>query len=386
MLQIRFFILFLIILIGFSECIEPYELSIGKNEVNKYVISGELIDIEGYQYVSVSLASAIDNPQYLPLGNCDIKVSNDKGNSFTFEEYSDGKYRVWIDKMFLNVGTAYQLTVITPSGVQILSEPEMMSACPEIDSVYYLSEDRLTTDPDAPLKGIQFYLDVSKSENDSRFYRWDLSETWEYHTDYPMEWYYDGTFHQFDPPDYSRNVCWMTNKIENIYTLSINSESQSNYKKFPLQYIDNKTNRLEYCYSLLINQYSLSEASYIYWDQMRINNNSKSGLYEQQPIAVRGNLYIPNNRDREVLGFFSVSSVKSKRIFIKDFDSFELDYFHDCQGPSPLMERGWGSYLPSEYPVYFFLTRERLGILSWRCVDCLVFGGTNIMPEYWPQD
>ena len=106
-----------------------------------------------------------------------------------------------------------------------------------------------------------------------------------------------------------------------------------------------------YGYSLLINQFALSEAAFSYWDQLRINSVNQGGLYEKQPLSIKGNLHNNTNPDQEVLGFFSASSVKSKRIFVKAVKNFEFDFSTYC-APDPLGFVGLKAIEPSEYPAF----------------------------------
>ena len=384
--QTKFYLIILLILFGLFGCIEPFQLPISNQASRKYIVSGQLTDQEGYQYVTVSLASRIDNPQYIPLNDCIITILDDEDNSYPLEEYEEGKYRVWMGAEYLKQGTSYQLNILTPAGVEIVSDFDEMPSCPEVDSIYYKKEDILTNDPDKPLQGIQFYIDVDVSDTENNYYRWKIEETWEYHTVYPIEWYYDGQFHQVYPPDYSRNVCWSTTEIENIYTLTVENIGDNTYTGLPLHFVDNHTSRLAYGYSILVKQFALNEAAYVYWDQMRLNSSSEASLYEKQPISIKGNLNSPTNPEVQILGFFGVTSMKSKRIFVKNVPDLEMDYSKFCPAPAELDKLGWGSYGKEDYPIYFLLEKGVPGILIWQCVDCLVLGGINVKPDFWPDD
>jgi hypothetical protein len=149
--------------------------------------------------------------------------------------------------------------------------------------------------------------------------------------------------------------------------------------------VDNHTNRLLYGYSLLINQYALSEAAYSYWDQLRINSSEQGGLYEKQPLSIVGNLHNNTNPEQEVLGFFSASSVKSRRLFIGPVNDLRFDYIEFCS-PAPLGRLGFLEIEPDEYPAY--LMGDKTGpipvVLSQYCVDCTTLGGITTKPYFWP--
>jgi hypothetical protein len=383
--QNKIIIFFWIAAIMLPSCITPYEPHIDTKDINKYVVSGLVTDVNEYQTVSVSMASPIGDPKYIPVSGCYVRVLDEKGNEFLMQEYSEGTYRVKIDRSYLSPGTAFKVMIITPEGMNLESDFDRMSKCPVVDTVYFVLNNNTSNIKGQDAKGIQFYVDMKGGTTNTRFFRWELIETWEYHADYPMEWYYDGAVHHIYPPDYSRKVCWSTELVKNIYTLSTVDLTENNYQMLPLNFVDNKTSRLMYGYSLLINQFSLSEAAYSYWDQLRINSSEQGGLYEKQPLSITGNLHNKTYPDQKVLGFFSVSSVKSKRIFVKDVENLELDFSSFCS-PQVLGFFGLREINPDDYPA--FLMGNKLGYYSVElermCVDCLTLGGTNIKPDFWP--
>ena len=377
-------IIMITLMLGLSlpSCIKPYEPQIDFKDINKYVVSGQVNDNSEYQTVSISMASPIGDPQYIPVSNCIIHITDDKKNKFTMQEFEPGTgfYKVRIDPSFIKPGISFKVSVITPGGAIIESDFDRMPSCPEVDSVYYKLSERIIAEiPGQTFKGIQFYLDLDGGDIASRFFRWELIETWEYHVRYPIERYYDGSFHTVSPPDYSRKVCWSTELIKNIYILSTENLVENKYRMLPLNFVDNRTSRLLYCYSLLINQVSLSEAAYSYWDKMRINSSRQGSLYEKQPLAIEGNLHNKTYPDQKVLGFFSASSVRSKRIFVKNVEDLEIIYFDYCI-PARITSNELATFSPEDYPLYF----NDKGLLGKECVDCLSFGGTNIKPDFWP--
>lgn len=83
---------------------------------NIYVIFGEVTDQEGYQFVTVAMASPINSPENIPVSRCIIEIQDDKDHVFAGEEFETGRYRVWMDKEFLITGTSYRIQIKTPSG------------------------------------------------------------------------------------------------------------------------------------------------------------------------------------------------------------------------------------------------------------------------------
>jgi hypothetical protein len=201
--------------------------------------------------------------------------------------------------------------------------------------------------PLAAVKGIRFCIDLDASSTDSRFFRFDLTETWEYHA----------TLAAVKSP---QKKCWMTGRINDIFLLSTLNLTTNKYHRYPFHFVDNtSTQRLGWCYSLLVRQYTLSEPAYEYWNKIRINSAELGNLYGKQPVAVKGNVHNLSNPEQQVLGFFGAASARWKRIFIKD--AINVPYLYtDCEIFEPP---------PPPDP---------------QCFNCLLSGGTNIKPDFWP--
>ena len=373
--------LLLLMLPMVSSCIKTFTPDIRSKDVNKYVITGQITDGDGSQTINISRTAPIAIPQYIPVTKCMVRILDDKGHEFLLSEAGNGDYNTIIDPAYLIPGNSFKLEVITPNGDEINSDFDQMMGCPEVDSVYFIRKDIEGNNPGQFTRGIQLYIDLNGSATNSRNYRWDVVETWEYHTDYPLEWYYDGTFHQVTPPDYSRNVCWSTKKVPAIYTLTTENLTENKYRMLPLHYVSNRTSRLMYGYSVLIRQYALSQAAYIYWDQMRVNSSQEGGLYTTQPLPVKGNLHNLTHPEEEVLGFFGATSLRAKRIFIRKVEGLTLDFSTYCK---PSMPQVW-IFTPSEYPIYFINSMYGRQVITEECVNCLMLGGINEKPDFWPN-
>jgi hypothetical protein len=212
-------------------------------------------------------------------------------------------------------------------------------------------------------------------------------ETFEYHSAYPIEWYYDGKIHHVYPPDFSRMICWRTALVKNIFTLNTTNLTQNKYSRFPLHLVDNYTSRrLEYGYSLLIRQYALSEAAFVYWDKIKLISNQEGGLYERQPLAVKGNMHNLTNPDQEVLGFFGATSVKSKRIFVSPIANLPILYDPHCE-VGTVLKNGLKQINPAAYPAYLYGDKNNYEnvVIRTECVDCLKLGGKPVKPLFWPN-
>jgi hypothetical protein len=342
--------------------------------------------LEGWQYVYVSKSSSVDLAEFLPVNGCQIVIIDDQGNTFNLNQSDAGVYLIWMNSADLVAGRSYKIRVQTPDGQVLESAFDKMPNGPDdIGDIYTVVENTPTNDPDYNIYGAQFYLDFSAAEDDSRYYRWKLTETWEYHTQYPIEFYYDGTVHQVSPPDTSQKYCWKTQLVEDVFTLSTVHLTENALNGIPLNFIYSSSNRLEVLYSLLIEQSALSEDAFNFWDKLRVNSLQDGGLYTTQPLAIKGNIENLSNPENEVLGFFQASSLTTKRIFVEPLPDLELDIFPSCQ-INLLQYGGLLEISPYEYPAYLFSSNGQwsLATMTKECVLCSAQGGSNVKPDFWP--
>ena len=370
-----------------TSCIKPYEPVIKSVDARKFVVSGQVTRGEPIQHVNISLTSSLIEPEYLPVKGCKVKITSDKGSTFDAADMNNGDYEFAVSESELSPGSSFKVDILTPEGVSIASDFDQIFECPELDSVYYILKEVPSSKPNVYRRGIQFYVDLEASNSTSRIFRWEATETYEYHSSWPIEWYYDGTVHHVWPPDYSQSVCWRTVMVKNVFLLSTEIMEENKYRGFPLHFVDNSSSpRLVYGYSLLVKQYALSKAAYAYWDKMRINSNEQGGMYEKQPLAIRGNLHNVTNPGQDVLGFFGASAMTSKRIFIRKVENLPDEYIPNC-APLDVMRRGFRELTPSMYPVYLYGDDSgyTMNPLPSDCVDCEKAGGTIVKPSFWPK-
>ncbi len=375
----KYFVAFISIVFINNSCIDKYIPPIGSQDSHNLAIFGQITDTEGYQTVSISNSASIifiNSPKFDPVSGCTVILHDNLGNSFNLDEYQPGLYRVWMTKDFLKPGTSYKLNVTTNSGEEIESDYDQLPECPKIDSVYYIRKDIPTTNPNKPLQGIQFYIDMDATNVSSHYFKWEIEETYEHHAVYPKKTYWDGkTIKEANPPDYSMMICWSTEKLKNHYTLSTVNLAQNRISMHPLHFVDNLTQRLTYGYSILVNQYALSSSAYNFWDQLR-ENNELGGLYGKQPISIKGNLKNLTSSGKKVLGIFQATSIQTKRIFVRNVVDLEL-FYPQCDPQDPPYS------LPKNSPVIIYLWNG--GKLETACVECFAEGGSTKKPDFWPN-
>ncbi len=371
----------LVLVFKMISCQFPYEAEVDER-TGQISIDGSLVKGEALQTVRVSRSTSLYNPEFDPFLGCAVFIEDELGNTFTFSEIANGIYQRAIEDEFLVFNREYKLVVITPEDERYESDYEAITQGAPVDSVYYERDQSYDNSTDEVLEGIRFYLDLKGSETDSRYYRWSLSETWELRSIWPVNYFLnfeDTTKVYLDSP-YELYYCWNSKNIPGIYSSSTINLASNLKKKIPLHFVSNKTDRLYIKYSLLVDQYSLNEGAYAYWNQIKMETEENGGLYTQQPGQTQTNLFNVNDDHESVLGYFWASSKTSKRIFIKHPPDLivytphcELELFDDSMLAS------------SQYPIYISLigfpptpyTSDK------QCLNCTLRGGSNIMPSFW---
>jgi hypothetical protein len=136
-----------------------------------------------------------------------------------------------------------------------------------------------------------------------------------------------------------------------------------------------------------VNQYSLNEDEYLYWEKLQNITEQVGGLYDMIPSAIPSNVYCLEDPNEKVLGYLSVSASSSKRIFIKDhFEGLVSPYTTDAcirdtiyeEGPIPNLDAYVWIIIshPSPPPYYMVITDNK------ECADCTV-RGTKTEPDFW---
>jgi hypothetical protein len=140
-----------------------------------------------------------------------------------------------------------------------------------------------------------------------------------------------------------------------------------------------------------VNQYSLNEDEYLYWEKLQNTSEQVGGLYDMVPSSIPSNVYCIDNPDQKVLGYFSVSANSSRRIFIKDHFAGVVTPYTSA---ACIADTVFGASVPIRYlntsvwviiihamppPYYRVLTNNK------GCYDCTL-RGTNIKPDFWEGD
>lgn len=377
-------ILFLLATIQFlflNSCVDEYW-----PEVNKYddliVIEGGITnDVPPYT-IKISKSSPIDTSKYLPFTGCVLKISSDDGINEVLIETESGVYMTSETGIQGEIGIKYKLSISTPNGKEYESSFEKLLKPVEIEKVYTEVETKGDSEYDHDLIGYQFYVDTKETQQDTNYYLWRMEATYHFQSDYNIRWYYDGRVRPFNPSDSLFN-CWSSYKVKDIFTFNTTSLLGNKLVHFPLNFVNTETRQLTKRYSLLVHQYTINKKAFQFWNAIEEQNSESGSLYAHQPYQIRGNVKNVNDEEEPVLGYFMVSGVDTKRIFVDKIDA--PFYFAKCEindgNYQAYMEIGWTD--PLYYPVYVILYDNQRAVPGQPCADCRQRDGTIVKPDFW---
>jgi hypothetical protein len=254
--------------------------------------------------------------------------------------------------------------------------------------------------------GIMIYLDTDETTEDECYLRWEFEETWKFKLPYPKRYDYISDT-EIIRLNNIREYCWKTNLSGDILTSPV-LPGQGSIKNVPLHFISpEKSDRLTVQYSINVRQYSISTEEYNYWENLKQVNETTDDIFNTQPYSVTSNIHNTADPSDKVLGYFKVSSVKEKRIYITSNELLRLDlpgYIYPCteyivdpytyfmpgsQGKAPtwdeinemFMSVGGFTFIQ---PIYVGETDElsKLVFATLECSDC---SETDIItqPDFW---
>jgi hypothetical protein len=306
-----------------------------------------------------------------PATKAAVSVRDDLGNSYSFKEKKPGKY-VSDSTIFTGqAGRSYTLK-ISYNGNQYASSLCRLRTAPAIDSLSYELYDREINASGEKEQAIRVALSAVDKETQCHYFRWAFEETWEMHL-------------PFNYLPYEKRVCWKTELSHNILIANTEALSEDRITDLTLTTFNNSTDRGQFRYSMLVKQYAVSREEYEFWDKVKTMSENTGGLYDVTPLPVTGNIQCTNDPEQIVLGFFSVSGVSHKRLFIQNPlvvpDIYREDCIEDSIRPNNSLP-GLGTLIfilnVYEDPPLWEITSNK------SCTDCANFG-SNVKPSYWDE-
>jgi hypothetical protein len=372
-----------VVLLVVACCIEPYQVSSVLTDYNYLVIDGFLVSGNDSTIIKLSRTTTLSNSiKDLTESNALVQIEDEAGKTYTLNEKSKGTYA--LAPMSFDTSLKHRLHIRTKDNKEYMSDFVSILQSPMIDKVNWKEEQ----------SGIQTSIDAHDSNNATKYYLWKYEETWKYtSTGFSIYVYKEG---EILPRKYADELyyCWLTEEGHNISIFSTQSLGQDIVSNFPLITIPSNSRKLMYGYSLLVKQHAISKQAFEYWSLLLKNNENLGTLFDPMPSRDIGNFHSVNDPTEPVLGYFSASTIATKRIYIDrqqlqgPSSGYELMGLTDCKGEIILL-KDLANKLPGNLIIdkrFDDVTQEFIGysVAPAQCIDCRKQGGVITKPDYWP--
>jgi Domain of unknown function (DUF4249) len=369
-------------------CKQRYEAPAKLPDTGYLVIEGVVHNGNDTTIIKLSRTTKLNNRTVQSEKGALIEIHGKDNSVYMLTEKAAGEYRA--DHLDLDKNQQYLLEIKTADGRKYRSEYVPVIANPPIDSISWLQENG----------GLQLNVSTHNPLNNTRYYQWEYVETWEINSQYfssmkyqiqqfPTYQIYDVVFRKplTHDKDSSIYYCWQYHKSGNLLLRSTARQTQD-IINLPLVFIPHASRHLSVLYSIDVKQYGWSKTGYEYLEGMKKNTESIGSVFDAQPSQLTGNIHNVNDQTEPVIGFFNISPLQEKRIFLRNIDFSDWGYKTDCSqikivNSSDSIKRDGIGLVPVEG-----FTFNGLIVEFWAakedCVDCTLVG-SNIKPYYWPR-
>ena len=391
-LPARWYLFGFLLLLSAGGCVQEYLPEVISAE-NRYLVVDGFINGRGVTRMHLARTLLVAAPSnFPPETEAHITIESTNGRQYALAATDSAGYYL-SDSLILPVTDQYRLHIRTRNGRDYASDFVALKMTPPIDNL----EGR----PQA--NGLQLYISAHDATNQTQYYRWDYTETWEFTSAYWSHWRFaKGTP---DRRPYFRRTediyhCWRTRLSTSIATTSTVRLSQDAVRNFRLVLIPPTDGRIEHKYSILVRQYALSQAEFDYWEAVKKNTENIGTLFDPLPSQVQGNVHCLSAPDEPVLGFVGASSVVEQRIFIDrlalppEWHPVQAEY-KKCTDLNTVINdtilgiNMYKFFADTTYRIPVYEIRSNSGTIKGftnqtpACVDCRLYG-VNKKPSYWP--
>ncbi len=310
-----------------------------------------------------------------------VTVESDANTSYPLKEITPGTYAS--AALGLSKTAKYRLRIIanTNTHTTYLSDFTAAKDSPPIDSLGY------TIQPN----GLQVYVNAHDATNNTRYYRWDYVETWEFHPMYSSGLIAIGTQIVTRTPAQDIWTCWATAASTDIVLASTAKLTQDVMYQGIITTVPAVSEKVSIGYSILVKQYALTQDAFNFWQNIKKNTEQLGSIFDAQPSQIQGNIHNITDSTEPVFGYVSAGAVQQRRttVFYTSWPQGwgqDKSAYNNCAADTLLtpadFERLYGP-APNLIPLYPNPVGAGLIASSRYCADCTV-RGTNKKPSFWP--
>ncbi|WP_431243877.1 DUF4249 domain-containing protein [Flavobacterium sp. P21] len=294
-----------------SSCTEQYIYQ-NQDFEDAMTVEATLTNELKFQEIKIGRTRVLNDTVKVPESGADVTVIDSDKNVFHFDE-KDGKY-ISENEFKAEPNKSYQLKITTKSGKSYVSSPQVLTTLNTIDL------ETTVSDKDG-IRGIQVSVTSFDPTNTSKYYRYEYEETYKIITPHPIETrinlvkqngYYS---YVKVPAPPNIQTCFTTKHSTGIRQTNTTDLTEDRVK-YPIRFIADTDYMLTNRYSIMVSQYTQSQATYDYYYTSKKMVDSGELLSPNQPGYVVGNIKSTTDSNEKVVGYFEVASVAKKESFL----------------------------------------------------------------------
>src|SRR5476651_1278349 len=176
----RYYMYMAVSAVTIAGCTKPFAPQVTTINANVLVVEG-LINTADSTIIKLSRTVIIDSKTTLsPETKAIITIENAQATVYPLTETVKGTYVT--PKLTLDNTKQYRIRIKTAGGKTYLSDLTDVKVTPPIDSVGFTIKST----------GLQIYVNAHDATNNTRYYKYNYSETWQFHSYYRSEFISDG--------------------------------------------------------------------------------------------------------------------------------------------------------------------------------------------------
>lgn len=376
-------IYFLLLIAVANGCKEVYEPHIISPPTGYLVVEGFINSSNGVSNFTLTRTTKlVEDVSILYEHNAQVQIESNNNEVYALMEGLNGTYTSAV--LNLNPSADYRVRIRTQDGKEYLSDFTPVTHTPVIDSLNWRKDQT----------GLSIYVNTHDDQNNTKYYRWNYTETWEFHSPYLsyLDYFrFPGTNEVLGVQGRTNTDalyrCWKTQHSRQIIIGS--SEKLSTDRIYlPVRHIEENAEELSVLYYIELNQYAISHDAYLFYQQMEKNTEQLGTIFDAQPSEISGNIHCVSNPNEIAVGFVEVSEEQVKKYFISNeevrpwvtsYGCSKITIYNHPDSIKPFVD----SYIPLNGVTFRGLEIVTFDAAPPICVDCSL-RGSNIKPSFWP--
>jgi hypothetical protein len=313
-------------------CVDPLSVKVTESD-RRIVVDGLITNLPGPYQVKLFYSNSLRTDRlapFEPVRQAFVSIIDDLGNEYDLTEISPGLYETNANELTGEIGRSYHVSINTQSEGEYQSEPQELTDPGEVTNLYFKFKDEPLAESSF---GLDVFIDSKGVLSEDNLFRWRWTtihktvsspelETittpgGERPAPEPCSGYVFRQGQLIKVGECTCCICWSYNYNEGSYVSKNDFVTDNTFNNQFLGSIPVTAMHFYDRYYIDVQQLSLSEEAYNFWDLIEKQQKGATDLFQPDAIKIKGNIKSISNPNEQALGFFGVSGVASKSTYIE---------------------------------------------------------------------